>query len=52
MDTEAVTMLAFSNLLMEIHDLTQNRVKDCFTNYFMNNEQQLSSLCKSASKFN
>ena len=32
MDTEAVTMQAFGNLLMEIHDTTQNRVKDCFTN--------------------
>ena len=34
MDTEAVTvtMQTFSNLLMEIHDTTQNRVKDCFTN--------------------
>ena len=32
MDTEAVTMQAFGNLIMEIHDMTQNRVKDCFTN--------------------
>ena len=30
MDTEAVTMQAFGNLLMEIHDTTQNRGEGLF----------------------